>query len=272
MVPDQPHDGEVGEGDSQPVQVFRIGAPEGVYGLGVVADAGQAASFGLKQPHDVGLYRVHVLILIDQHRIEHAPQDRPGGGIGQRRPPQQQQVIEVDQGVAALVRDITAEQLGELAGVLGTPGEAAAHDIGDRHLGVHAPGIDVGADRGAWRAALRAHQPVIHPAGIQQIGHVRRIDDGELGRQGERLRVLANDPVGNRVEGPAGDPPAGRPGAGSGARQHVISGAAGKGQQQDPAGLHTLLAQPGRAGDQRARLAGTGPGKDQQRPAWVRRR
>jgi hypothetical protein len=124
----------------------------------------------------------------------------------------------------------------------------------------------------AHTAALRARQAVIRPAGVQQIGHVRRIDDGELGWQGERFRVLANDPVGDRVEGPASDPPTGRPDPGGGARQHVVSGAAGEGQQQDSAGLHTLPAQPGRARHQRARLPGTGSGKDQQRAAWVRRR
>ena len=84
--------------------------------------------------------------------------------------------------------------------------------------------------------------------------------------------MLADDPVGDRVEGPAGDPPVGRPGAGSGPGQHVVGGAAGEGEQQDPAGLHALLAQPGGAGHQRARLPGAGAGQDQQRPARVRRR
>ena len=74
------------------------------------------------------------------------------------------------------------------------------------------------------------------------------------------------------MEGPAGDPPPGRPGPGGGARQHVVGGAAGEGQQQHSAGLHTLPAQPGRARHQRARLPGTGSGKNQQRAAWVRRR
>ncbi len=162
-------------------------------------------------------------------------QHRPGGRIGQRGPPQQQQVVEVDQAVAALVRDIrrgTARRAGRCTRC--TRGKSRRTTSATGLLGVHAPGVDVGAHRGPRRPALRADQAVLGPAGVQQVRHVRRVDHGELGWQRERLRVLADDPVGDRVEGPAGDPPAGRPAHAGGAGQHVVGGAAGERQQQDP--------------------------------------
>ena len=272
VVAAKPHHGQAGEGGRQLPQVLRVGAAEAVDGLGVVADAGQAAAFGRQQPHDVGLDRVDVLVLVDEDRIEHAAQDRPGGRIGKRGPPQQQQVVEVDQAVAALVRDIAAEQLAELGGVLGAPGEIGTHHLGDGLLRVHAPGVDVRAHPGPRRPPAGAGQAVIGPAGIEQVRHVRRVDDRELRRQRERLGVPADDPVRDRVEGAAGDPPAGRPCPPGGAGQHVVRGAPGEGQQQDPGRLHALLTQPGRPGHQRAGLAGTGPRQHEQRPAWMHHR
>ena len=253
----------------EPAQVLRVGAAERVDGLGVVTNAGQVAGLRGQPPDDVGLDRVDVLVFVHQHGVEHAPQHRACRGIGQRGPPQQQQIVEVGQAVGLLVRDVAAEQIGELAGVLRAPGEAAAHHLGHRHLGVHAAGVDVGADRGARRPALRPDQAVFLAARIQQVRYVGRIDDRELRRQRERFGVLADDPVRDGVERAASDPPAGRPGLRDGPGQHVLGGPAGEGQQQDPAGWHPLGGQPGRAGHQRARLPGAGPGQDQQGPSGV---
>ena len=57
---------------------------------------------GLQQPHDVGLDGVDVLVLVHQDRVEHAAQHRAGRRVGQRRLPQQQQVVEVQQVLARL--------------------------------------------------------------------------------------------------------------------------------------------------------------------------
>jgi hypothetical protein len=190
---------------------------------------------------------------------------------GQRRPPQQQQVVEVDEGVPALVRDVAAEQPGKLPGELAAPGEALRHHLGDRGLGVHAPGVDVGADLGPRCPPLDAHQVVVGAQRIEHIRHVGRVDHAERGRQRERLGVRPDDPVRDRVKRAAADPvtrarmPLRDP------CQHVVGRAAGERQQQDPAGLDALRTQPGGPGHQGPGLAGPGAGQHQQRPARVRR-
>src|SRR5215470_9554881 len=69
---------------------------------------------------------------------------RAGSRISQRRPPQQQQVVEVDQAVGSLMDPVGAEQAGELTGEVTAPGKAARHDVSDGGLSVHAAGVDVG--------------------------------------------------------------------------------------------------------------------------------
>ena len=207
VVAVQPDDGQPGVGAGQLPQVRRVGAAEPVDGLRVVADAGQPLPVRLQQPHDVGLDRVDVLVLIDQDRVEHAAQHRPGGRVGQRGPPQQQQVIEVDQAVAALVRDVAAEQPGELAGEVAHHGKLARDHLADRRAGCSRTGCRCRrTPPPAAPAAGRADQAVVGAQRVQQVGHVGRVDDGELRRQRERLGVRADDLVRDRVERPAADP------------------------------------------------------------------
>jgi hypothetical protein len=252
--------------------VLRVGAAEPVHRLGVVAHAGQPVPLRPQQPHDLCLHRVDVLALVHQDSVEQAAQGRPGGGIGQRRLPQQQQVVEIDQRVRALAGHVGAEQPGQLLPVLAAPGEAGRDHLPDRELGVHAPAVDVGADRGARCPPVGAGQAVVGAQRVQHVRDVGGVDDAERGRQRERLGVRPDDPVRHRVKRPPADPPArgGRrhrrdPG------QHVVGGAAGERQQQDPAGLDALGPEPRGACDQRAGLAGSRPGQHQQRPARVRR-
>ena len=110
VVAGQPDDLQARVVRGQRAQVRRVGAAEGVDGLRVVAHAGQALAVGAQQPDDVGLDRVDVLVLVHQDGVEHAAQHRARGRVGQRGPPQQQQVVEVDQAVLAFVRGVGPEQ------------------------------------------------------------------------------------------------------------------------------------------------------------------
>ena len=116
VVAVQPDDRQVGEGGAERAQVLGVGAAEGIDGLRVVADAGQPVAAGPQQPHDVGLHGVDVLVLVNEHRVEQRAQRSAGGRVGQRGPPQQQQVIEVHQTVLALERHEVGEQAGQLLG------------------------------------------------------------------------------------------------------------------------------------------------------------
>ena len=183
VVPGQPDHAEARVGIGEGTQMRRVRAAEPVNRLGVIADAGQAAPVGREQPHDVGLHRVDVLVLVDEDRVEEAAQDRPGGRIRQRRLPQQQQVVEVNEPVAALVRHVVTEEPGQLGGEIGAPGKRALHDVGDDGAGVHAAGVDVGAYRRARRAAPGADQIVLLAQRVQHVRDVSRVDHAELRRQ-----------------------------------------------------------------------------------------
>ena len=60
------------------------------------------------------------------------------------------------------------------------------------------------AARGARRAT--ADQVVLGAQPVHQVGDVRRVEHAELRRQRERLGVLADDPVRDRVERAPADP------------------------------------------------------------------
>ena len=117
-----------------------------------------------------------------------------------------QKFVEVDEPVLPLVRDVAAEQAGQRRGEVGAPREAGLDDLGHRRAGVHAAGVDVGADRGARGPARGADQVVLGAQPVHQVGDVGRVEHAELGRQRERLGVLADDPVRDRVECAPADP------------------------------------------------------------------
>ena len=273
VVAVQADDIQAGVVGGQLAQVRGVGAAEAVDGLRVVAHAGQLLPVGLQQPDDAGLDRVDVLVLINQDRIEHAAQHRPGRRVGQRRLPQQQQVVEVDQVAGALAGRVGAEQVGQLAGERDAPREAARDHLADRPPGVHAAAVDVGAGGRPGRPLAGVGQAVVGAQHVHQVSGIGLVEDGELRRQRERLRMLADDLVGDGVERPAADP-LGRAGPGRrGPGEHVAGGPAGEGQQQDPAGRQAVaVPQPGRPGHQRPRLAGPRAGQDQQRAALMRGR
>jgi len=178
-----------------------------------------------------------------------------------------------------LARRVGAEQRGQLRGERLAPREAGRHHLADRPPGIDAAGVDIRARRRPRRALSGAVKTMVRPQHVQQVGGVALVQDGELRRQRERLRVLPDDLVRDGVEGPAADPAgplnplrrAVEPRRGPG--EHVAGGAAGEGQQQDPAGRHPLAAvQPRRPRDQRPGLPGARPGQHQQRTAVLRGR
>ena len=257
---------------SQRAQVGRVGAAERIDGLRIVAHTGQALAIRAKQPDDVGLDRVDVLVLVHQDGVEHAAQHRARGRVRQRGPPQQQQVVEVDQAVLAFVRGVGPEQARELGLEAGHPRELGLDHFRYRGPGVHAPGVDVRAGARPGRPALAGDQAVLGAQGVHEVGDVGRVDDAELRGQRERLGVRADDLVGHGVEGAAHDPVGGARAAWRDPGQHVVRGPAGERQQQDPAGRRPLAAQPARPGHQGPGLAGARPGQDEERPGLLRGR
>ena len=246
VVAVQPDDVQPGVVGDQLPQVRRVGAAEPVDGLRVVAHAGQLLPVRLQQPHDAGLDRVDVLVLVDQDRVEHAAQHRPGHRVGQRRLPQQQQVIEVQQVPGPLARGVGPEQPGQLPGERRTPRETGGHHLADRPPGVHAPGVDIRARRRP-RRPLRREPGSARPWSGRSTSRMSTVSPGSKmvncgGSENDSAccRMILCAMAWNVPPQIRSDRAAARPGRRAG--EHVAGRAAGERQQQDPAGR----ARPGR--------------------------
>ena len=118
---------DVGAGEAllEVEDVAHRGGAEAVDGLGVVADAGDAGAVGPQQADDVGLQRVGVLVLVDQHVVEALAHARAARRVGEQAAPEEQQVVVVQDllllfGVG-VARRRAAPALLRPAGTTGTP-------------------------------------------------------------------------------------------------------------------------------------------------------
>ena len=84
------------------------GGAEGVDGLRVVADAGDAGAVRAQQRDDVGLQRVGVLVLVDEHVVEALAHAGAAGRVGEQAAPEQQQVVVVEHLLLLLERRCSA--------------------------------------------------------------------------------------------------------------------------------------------------------------------
>ena len=76
------------------VQVPGIGSSEPVYGLGIVAYDGEAKAVRSKALRHLYLERVDVLVLVDEHVVEHLDDAGTDPIVAEGRAPQQEQVVE----------------------------------------------------------------------------------------------------------------------------------------------------------------------------------
>ena len=123
------------------------------------------------------------------------------------------------------------------------------------------------------RKTLRAGtEPQGRSRDLHQIGRVALIHDAEVTWQAGSRSEASQQPMSGRVECPAVHVPAGAPDEPLGARQHLVSGASGERQEENPLRPHTAIHEVGHAIHKRARLAAPGARDDQQRAVPMRRR
>ena len=101
------------------------GGAEGVDGLGIVADDGQAAAVGSECLRMRGLQGVGVLVFVDEHGVEAAARCRRRRRVLHRVVPVEEQVVVVEEVLLALAMGVFAEETLELLGdIAGTRGSA----------------------------------------------------------------------------------------------------------------------------------------------------
>lgn len=78
------HRGRMRELLAQRLEVLRVGAPEAVDRLRVIAHHGEPLTIGTEQPHDVDLYAVDVLVLVDEHVVPPGTQASADVRVGEQ--------------------------------------------------------------------------------------------------------------------------------------------------------------------------------------------
>src|SRR6185436_11592376 len=121
--------------------------------------------------------------------------------------PVQKQIVVVEQLLRVFDLDVAAEQLRQLVAPVAAPGEYLVERLRERLAAVDAVGIDRQAGVLAWKALLFPGEPELLPQKIQQIGGVAAIEHRERRLQPDDLRVLAQQPVADRVIGPGPEQP-----------------------------------------------------------------
>jgi hypothetical protein len=245
--------------------------PKSVDCLCVVADRGQPALLLSQRTHDLHLQRVQVLVLIDQHLLEHSCQLRADDWIAGERVPAEQQVIQIEDGELALPLAEGAKEAGDLFELVLAPRERVAEDLGKRLLGVDAARIDIEQRPLAGKPLLGRGKPLFFAKEIDQVSRVRGVEDPEPGRQPERRGVHADQSMRCRMEGAAGDASLlARSDQRSRAVEHLPGRPSRERQQQNPRRRDPAADQPRDPGTKRRRLARSRPCKHEQRPTLVR--
>ena len=119
--------------------VAHLGGAKRVDRLGVVADHGQAAAVGLEGEQDAGLQAIGVLVFVDQDVVEARRHRRPELGLGQRRRPPDQQVVEVEDALRLLFGRVGGEQALQIVVPVGAPGKRAGEHCGQAGVRVDDP-------------------------------------------------------------------------------------------------------------------------------------
>ena len=128
---------------------------------------GDARAVGPQQRDDLGLQRVGVLVLVDEHVVEALAHARAGGRVGEQPVPEEQQVVVVEHLLLLLAVDVGGEEAAEVVLGVAAPGEGRRQHLGEGELRVDAARVDVeaggllrearaAAGRGRARCARRA--------------------------------------------------------------------------------------------------------------------
>jgi hypothetical protein len=154
--------------------------------------------------------------------------------VAHGRPPEQEEVVEVQQPQGSLTRDEGGEDVAHVPDGVRAPRRRLAH-----HLTQGGGGVDdarVQARQGGLlgEASRPTHHAELPANEVHQVGGVHLVDDAEPVGQAQRRGVVAQRAVGDGVKGAArhatGAVVAPR---GAHAADHVARGASGEGEQQD---------------------------------------
>ncbi len=169
--------------------------------LRIVADDAHTHAVRLHRVHDLRLQRIRVLVFVDQHVLE-APADLAGDPLFLHEDvPVQQQVVVVEQLLRVLDLDVAAEQLRQLVAPVAAPGKYLFERLCQRMAAVDAVGVDRQARVLAREPLLFLGETELLAQEVQQVRGIAAVEHRERRLQPDHLRVLAQQPVADRVIG-----------------------------------------------------------------------
>ena len=172
-------DGRPRQRARQVVQVPCVGAAEAVDGLRVITHDGEPTTIWSKRAYDLDLQRVDVLILVDEHMIEHRDHVRPKPVVAECGAPQEQQVVEIHLTPGPLAGDILLEQGGNGLGVTLAPGKVRRQHLTEAMPGVDAPRVDLDKGGRARHADVSCIKAVLVSQQVHHVGGVCWIEKRE---------------------------------------------------------------------------------------------
>ena len=232
--------------------------------LKVVADRGHGAPPPSEALHDRDLQPVDVLVLVNEDVVKRRRNVRARMRVRHQRPPQEQQVIEIDGAEGALARGEGLKERAEDLEVLLAPREALGHDLPHRPLRVHRARVDVSERVLAREAPSGLAVTLLLPHEIEQVGGITRVEHREVRAESERRGVPAHEAMPHRVERTAEHAPSRAAGHRLRAREHVPRRTARERQQQDPLGRGAVGDERRDARTKRRRLPGPRAGQHEQ--------
>ena len=246
--------------------VAEVRTAERVDALRVVADDGDPAMRRAHAAEDARLEQVGVLVLVDEHVVVQAGDARREGRRRlEHRRPEQQEVVVVDEVPLLLPQCVVGEERDDLLLVLEEVRHLAVQQLVERELGVDVPRVEV-VQRLLLRKPLRRLREAERTTGeLHEVLRVALVHDREVGRQSRGPTELAQKPVADGMERPSVDACAAGPHQPLGAREHLARGAPGEREEEDALGRHSPFDEVSDAMDERASLARSGAGDDEQR-------
>ncbi len=193
--------------------------------------------------------------------------------------PIQQQVVVIEQAAFLLALDVPAIQLAQLGFPAGAPWILLLQGVFQGLLRVDAIRVDLQAGFLFGETLILRGEPLFLADRVDQVGAVAAIEHGELRIQLQMPRIVAQQPIADRMEcsGPS-QPLLDRLGSSTqdvvqrlfgyllGTAAHFGGGAASERQHQDAAGVDAIQSKVRHPVRERVGLAGTRTGNDEQRP------
>ena len=253
--------------------VFHIGPPPGVDGLGIIPHHHEALVLPHQEVHQLALHLVGVLEFVHHHVLEALLVESPQFLVLlQEAEGKHQEVIKIHRVDLALLLPVTPLHPGDLLPPLLKVGITLLEEILESHPGILNQAEDRDQDIGLGKAPRRGVNLALRDDRVHERLLVIPVHDGEGLGEPDLLRMPPEDPIAYRMKR-ATPHLADIPGdQGPYPLQHLLGRLVGEGQEEDVARLDAPVEEVGHPVGQGPGLARSRPRDDEDRTRGRRNR